>query len=57
MTLHSDTREWSRLADKHEVRNFVKECGLGDILVEQYGLYNSMNEVDFNKLPNSFVLV
>lgn len=56
MTLHTDTKEWSRLADKYEVRDFVRECGLEEILVEQYGLYNSMNEVDFDNLPNSFVL-
>lgn len=56
MTLYSDTKEWSRLADKHEVREFVRECGLDEILVNQYGLYNSMYEVDFNKLPNQFVL-
>lgn len=56
MTLHTDTREWSRLADKHEVREYVKECGLEETLVKQYGLYNSMAEVDFNKLPNAFVL-
>lgn len=56
MTLHTDTREWSRLADKYEVRDFVRECGLENILVEQYGLYNSMDEVDFNNLPSSFVL-
>lgn len=24
MTLHSDTTEWSRLADKHEVRAYIK---------------------------------
>lgn len=56
MTLHTDTTEWSRLADKHEVREYVKECGLEETLVKQYGLYNSMKEVDFNKLPNAFVL-
>lgn len=56
MTLHTDTTEWSRLADKYEVRKYVKECGLEETLVKQYGLYNSMAEVDFNKLPNAFVL-
>lgn len=56
MTLHTDTKEWSRLADKYEVRNFVRECGLEDILVKQYGLYNSMAEVNFDDLPNSFIL-
>lgn len=56
MTLYTDTKEWSRLADKYEVRNFVRECGLEDILVKQYGLYNSMAEVSFDDLPNSFIL-
>lgn len=46
MTLHTDTTEWSRLADKHEVREYIKECGLEDTLVRQYGLYKSMAEVD-----------
>lgn len=56
MTLHTDTTEWSRLADKHEVREYIKECGLEDTLVRQYGLYKSMAEVDFCNLPNAFVL-
>lgn len=56
MTLHTDTSEWSLLADKYEVRKYVKECGLEDTLVKQYGLYNSMAEVNFDKLPNAFVL-
>lgn len=56
LTLHSDTKEWSRLADKYEVRGFVKDCGLEEILVKLYGLYYSMDEVEFNKLPNAFVL-
>ena len=56
MTLHTDTSEWSRLADKYEVREYVKECGLDDTLVKQFGLWNNMNEVDFDKLPNAFVL-
>lgn len=56
MTLHTDTSEWSRMADKYEVREYIKDCGLDDILVKQYGLWNNMNEIDFDKLPNSFVL-
>ena len=56
MTLNTDTKEWSRLADKYEVRKYVKECGLEDILVKQYAVYNSMSEVDFERLPNAFVL-
>lgn len=42
--------------DKYDVRKYVKECGLSSILNECYGVYNSPNEIDFSKLPNSFVL-
>lgn len=56
LALFTDTTEWSRLADKYEVRNFIRECGLEDILVKEYGLWNSMSEIDFAQLPNSFVL-
>ena len=56
MTVNTDTTEWSRLADKYEVREYVRECGLEDTLVKQYGLWNNMDEVDFDKLPNAFVL-
>ena len=56
MALNTDTKEWSRLADKYEVRDYVCECGLEEILVQQYGLWYNMSEVDFDKLPNAFVL-
>lgn len=56
VALNTDTTEWSRLADKYEVREYVRECGLEEILIPQYGLWNSMSEVDFDKLPNSFIL-
>ena len=56
MAVNTDTSEWSRLADKYEVRDYVRECGLEDTLIEQYGLWNNMNEIDFDKLPNSFIL-
>ena len=42
--------------DKYEVRKYVEECGLGSILNECYGVYSSPDEIDFGKLPDSFVL-
>ena len=56
MAVNTDTTEWSRLADKYEVREYVKECGLEETLAKQYGLWENMNEVDFDMLPNAFVL-
>lgn len=43
-------------ADKYAVRRYVEEKGFPDILNECYGVYNSFEEIDFDKLPNQFVL-
>lgn len=56
LAIFSDTREWSRLADKYTVREYVKECGLEDILVPFYGVWNNVNEVDYSSLPQSFII-
>ena len=52
----TDTRLWSRLADKYEVREYVREKGFEEILVPVYGVYNSFEEIDFGRLPEKFVL-
>ncbi len=56
LSLFSDTTEWTRLADKYAVREFVRERGLEHILNDLYGKWDSIDEIDWNKLPNSFVL-
>lgn len=46
----------SKLTDKYLVRQYVKEK-LGEAyLVPLLGVYQSFDEIDFNLLPNSFVL-
>ncbi len=42
--------------DKYLVRDFVKSKGLEKILVPLYGKFNSVDEIDFDKLPEKFVL-
>ena len=56
LKFHSDTTSWTRLADKYAVREYVKECGLEDILVPLYGRWDNANDIDFDSLPDSFVL-
>lgn len=46
----------SKCADKYRVREYIKECGCGDILNQLYGVYVSASEIDFSELPDSFVL-
>lgn len=56
LKLYSDTSLWVKCADKFLVREFVEQKGLGDTLVPLYGVYKSADEIDFSKLPQSFVL-
>ena len=42
--------------DKYAVRKFIEEKGLSDILNELLGVYNDANEIEFDNLPNQFVI-
>lgn len=42
--------------DKYEVRKFVESKGCTDNLVKLYGIWDYACEIDFSKLPTSFVL-
>lgn len=43
-------------ADKYKVREYINEVGCGDILNDLIAVYDSTDEIDFNKLPQKFVL-
>lgn len=45
----------TRCADKYEVREVVKEVIGENYLNELYGVYDSVDEIDLDKLPSSFV--
>lgn len=46
----------AQCVDKCEVRKYVESKGLGHILNELYGVYDSFDEIDFNSLPSKFVV-
>lgn len=43
-------------ADKYRVRKYVKECGLEHILNDLIATYHSAKEIDWDVLPQKFVL-
>ena len=53
---YSDTTRWTLLADKYRVRQYVADCGLEDILVPLYGRWDKADDIDWNSLPNQFVM-
>lgn len=44
-----------KCVDKYDVREYVEQKGLGSILNRCYGVFNSSNEIEWEKLPNKFV--
>lgn len=56
LSLKTDTTLWTRCADKYEVRDYVNECGLEDILIPLVGVWDHATDIDFDKLPDEFVL-
>lgn len=43
-------------ADKYAVRDYLKERGYGELLNDLIAVYDSPEEIDFDALPDSFVL-
>lgn len=56
LKLYSDTSQWTRLADKYAVREYVASCGLESILIPLYGVWEHASEVQFDDLPEKFML-
>ena len=45
-----------KCADKVKVREYVKQCGCEEILIDLIGVYESAEEIPWESLPNQFVL-
>lgn len=56
MQFNTDISLWTRLADKYLARFYVAEKGYSDILVKLYAVWDNAYDIDFENLPNSFVL-
>ncbi len=52
----SDTSMWTLCSDKYKVRDYVKSKGLGDILVPLLGVWERVEDIDFEPLPDKFVI-
>ena len=53
---YGDTSLWPLLADKYRVREYVKNCDLEDCLVPLIGKWDTVDEIDWDSLPQQFVM-
>ena len=56
LKIYSDTSTWTLLADKYKVREFVKNRVGDNVLVKLFGVWEKSEDIDFEALPNKFVL-
>ena len=56
LKLYDSTTLKSELADKYKVREWVKEKIGEEYLIPLLGVWDSFDDIDFDKLPNKFVL-
>ena len=56
LKIHDRNPEYTTLVDKYEVRNHIKETIGGKYLIPLLGVWSNAAEIDFEKLPNQFVL-
>lgn len=47
---------YTKLVDKYEVKQYVSEKISSNIIIPTLGVWNSVDEIDFDSLPNQFVL-
>ncbi|TJX13647.1 glycosyl transferase [Tissierella creatinini] len=41
----------TQCTDKYLVRDYVEKCGIGDILIDLYGVFERPEEINFDELP------
>ena len=56
LKLYDRNPYYTKLVDKYEVKNIVAEKIGEEYVVPLYGVYDRFDDIDFNKLPDSFVL-
>lgn len=56
LKFNSDTSDWTRLADKYQVRQYLVEKGFESLLVPLYAKWDTADDIDFSVLPREFVL-
>ncbi len=56
LKFNSDTALWTDLSDKYNVRKFIESNGLSHLLVDLYAVWENVDDINFNNLPQKFVL-
>ena len=56
LKLHDRNPLYSILVDKYEVKQYIKDVLGEQMVIPSYGVWDHFDDIDFNKLPDKFVL-
>lgn len=56
LKLHNKNPEYTNMVDKYEVKNYIKEMLGEQYIIPTIGIYDKFEQIDFDKLPNQFVM-
>lgn len=56
LKLYDRNPRYSKMVDKYEIRNYIKEKIGEEYLIPLIGVYDKFQDIDFDKLPDQFVL-
>lgn len=56
LKLHDRKDIYTRMVDKYEAKQLVSDIIGKEYIIPTIGLYNSFDDIDFNKMPKSFVI-
>ena len=48
--------QYTKMVDKYEAREYIKDKAGEKYLIPLIGIYDKFDEIDFDKLPNQFVM-
>lgn len=56
LKLHDRKMEYSAMVDKYEAKNYVRDRIGEEYIIPTYGVWDSFEDINFDVLPNQFVL-
>lgn len=56
LKLHDRKEEYCKMVDKYDAKNYVASIIGDEYIIPTLGIYNKFDEIDFDKLPNQFVI-
>ncbi len=56
LKLYDRKPQYIKMVDKYEVKSYVAKCIGEQYIIPTFGVWTHFNDIDFNQLPNQFVL-